>query len=622
MKEYKLEIDPRILELLGPSLYSNIYYVLAELIANAYDADAQNVWIIASDDEIRVEDDGRGMSYSNGEVAQYLNVAGPSRTSEKDAVTSRGRRRMGRKGVGKLAALSVSADVEVLTVSQGERSGFILSREPNEGELLAPIPDDAIIFEYVDDHGSAIVMKSPQYQLHKTQSVVRRNISKMFPLVSKEFRIHIVRDGVFDTLDGFDDTVMRDLSTLITLGDDYRRLAGLVPNPYPAERDKLVSSREAVTRPVTVANKSGVEREYTLEIKGWIGTYKSTTNRKSTLTDFPDNFISLFANGKLGEFNILPLVGQNKLSEVYVVGQLHVDLFELTELPDMALSNRQGYKSDDPRYQELLMYVRKELLADSRRRRDLFGQLTKSQKAESKIARQRQDEAEFRVAVDEFRRDVSRSTAETISTTATLTTAASIEEALDRSINRHVGHLGIKSKIDAQKKKILISHTSADSDFADIIFDMLIFNGAVPDDILYSSSANSVCRIPNGVPIYEYLRDFFVDSYSTQKLTVLFATSDKMAASWGAVSEVGASWITQMHHEVFNLSPFTPIKPLNADAVWQTTHYDDDTDAFSMDAINMDVFCVKIEDVCALHGYAVRSRTDNMAHLKRLIESR
>ena len=47
-KEYKLNIDPRILELLGPSLYTNIYYVLAELIANAYDADAHNVYIIAN----------------------------------------------------------------------------------------------------------------------------------------------------------------------------------------------------------------------------------------------------------------------------------------------------------------------------------------------------------------------------------------------------------------------------------------------------------------------------------------------------------------------------------------------------------------------------------------------
>ena len=32
-KTYKMTIDPSILELLGPSLYTNIYYVLAELIA-------------------------------------------------------------------------------------------------------------------------------------------------------------------------------------------------------------------------------------------------------------------------------------------------------------------------------------------------------------------------------------------------------------------------------------------------------------------------------------------------------------------------------------------------------------------------------------------------------------
>ncbi len=44
-KEYRLNIDPRILELLGPSLYTNIYYIIAELIANAYDADAHNVYI-------------------------------------------------------------------------------------------------------------------------------------------------------------------------------------------------------------------------------------------------------------------------------------------------------------------------------------------------------------------------------------------------------------------------------------------------------------------------------------------------------------------------------------------------------------------------------------------------
>ena len=53
-RRYELDIDVRILELLGPNLYTNIYYVLAELIANAYDADAHNVYIIEKENKIIV----------------------------------------------------------------------------------------------------------------------------------------------------------------------------------------------------------------------------------------------------------------------------------------------------------------------------------------------------------------------------------------------------------------------------------------------------------------------------------------------------------------------------------------------------------------------------------------
>ena len=105
----------------------------------------------------------------------------------------------------------------------------------------------------------------------------------------------------------------------------------------------------------------------------------------------------------MGEFNILPVVGQNKLNEVYVVGQLHVDIFELTELPDMALSNRQGYKTDDPRYQAVLDYVRKTLLPDILKMRDLFVSLGK-RKRRKKLEQQRQNEASFKKSVDTFRK--------------------------------------------------------------------------------------------------------------------------------------------------------------------------------------------------------------------------
>lgn len=100
-KKYELKIDPRILELLGPNLYTNVYYVLAELIANAYDADAHNVYIIANINDITIEDDGHGMSYERGDIEKFLNVAAVSRTNDKDSETeSLHRMKMGRKGVG------------------------------------------------------------------------------------------------------------------------------------------------------------------------------------------------------------------------------------------------------------------------------------------------------------------------------------------------------------------------------------------------------------------------------------------------------------------------------------------------------------------------------------------
>lgn len=86
---------------------------MAELIANAYDADAKNVYIIEKNNEIIVEDDENGMSYKNGDITKYLEIARISISSNEEATTALNRHKMGRKGVGKLAALSVSGASKV-----------------------------------------------------------------------------------------------------------------------------------------------------------------------------------------------------------------------------------------------------------------------------------------------------------------------------------------------------------------------------------------------------------------------------------------------------------------------------------------------------------------------------
>lgn len=623
MKRYRLNVDPRILELLGPNLYTNIYYVLAELIANAYDADAKNVYVISNKDDIRVEDDGHGMSYEAGDIAKYLNVAGVSRTTETESLTkSRTRRKMGRKGVGKLAALSVSENVDVLTIVDGEKSGFVLTRHPENGHDLKAIPDDQIVFERIADHGSAIIMRNPQYRLHKTLDAVKRNLLKIFPLIDANFRIHVIRGKEEVTIEDFDRSIMGELCALVTLGDKFKPLCDLVPDSHPDRRADLVAGQATKAVPITMKANDGKEHEYWLEVLGWIGAYKSTRGRKAELTDFPDNFVSLFANEKMGEFNILPVVGQNKLNEVYVVGQLHVDLFELTELPDMALSNRQGYKSDDPRYEAVREYVRGELLADILKRRETYTDIVNADKKKQKEEAQRSDEARLRAAVDAFRRKASEQAATALAKLGVDVSREAMEDAISKSINDNSPDLGLKATVDSQKKKILISQTYPDKAFADIIYQMLVFNDVPSDDILYTNCDDEVCRVPEGRGVYDYLREFFVESYSTQKIFVLFVTSENTKVSWGAVTEVGASWITKIDHKIFNIHPFRPEHPLNDEMQWQSTNRDKSGGDLWMIRLNADIFCQKIEAVCDALDYRKRSRAQNLAHLGTLVSIR
>lgn len=633
-KVYKIEIDPRILELLGPSLYTNIYYVLAELIANAYDADAKNVYIIEKDNEIIVEDDGKGMSYKNGDIDKYLEIARISRNSNEEALTAMKRHKMGRKGVGKLAALSVSDDVYIRTVTQSEKSGFVLSRHVSDNKELKPIPEKDIVFEKIKTQGTSIVMANPQYKLHSTPAAIRRNLIKIFPIIDKDFQIHIIKGRIKETIDSVENDLATQLSNLIVLGEYYKFMQSSF---QPIRQERLVdlcSIKEEKVIKIEMINNFGEKKRYDLTIFGWIGTYRTTRNRRAEISDFPDNYISLYANGKMGEFNILPLVGKNKMTEVYVVGQLHINLFELTELPDMALSNRQGYKSDDLRYQKVLEYVRDELLPSVLKMRDVYSDIKNHEKKEQELKEEKDAEEELKKAVKLMSQKTSKDAAEKIVTKLEDEQSLDkeeVEEIVRESISSHSTELGIKSQVDKNKKKILISHTQADKDLADVLYNMLKFNNVPSNDILYTNSDDEDARIPEEPSgksgIYDYLRDFFVNSISDKKPYVFFVTSAKMRKSWGAITEVGACWITQSDHKIFNLfdksapegeKKFTPSHPLDTESAWQECTRNEQNE-ICLTKLEWDTFVTKIMKVCEHLGYNIKTKDENKRYLGKLV---
>lgn len=624
-KKYRISIDPRILELLGPSLYTNIYFILAELIANAYDANASNVYIVQEKGRLTVEDDGSGMSYEEGDIGKYLDVAKETRTSEEDDFVkgSNGRRKkMGRKGVGKLAALSVSDEVEIKTVKNGERSGFVLSRQVSEDKLLKPIPDDEVSFLKVSECGTSVVMKSPQYALHKTLGAIRNNLLKIFPFVDEGFKIHVEVGGKTSTIDSFEKDLIKGLGGLITLGEDYEFLSKYFDSQIgkgEKYNNELLKKLPSHKKNLVLKCKDGEEDSFELEIKGWIGVYRSTKGRKSNPEDFPDNFISLLSNKKLGEYNILPLVGKNAMTEVYVVGQLHVDLFEETSLPDMALSNRQGYKTDDRRYQEVIKYVRDELLPKVVSLRVKYASFVKQKKDFESNEKDREREIEFRAQIDRFKDSASSYAASGLFKKLQNEGAneEEIRNVIRKAINTRLPDMGIKRTLDKRKKKLLISHSWKDKPVCDFIFELLVYNGVKAEDIIYTSSDNPSSIIPRKTPIFEYLREFFVESYSTEKIYVVYVTSESMAKSWAAVSEVGAGWITKSEHDIFNINSFSPKKPLDVEVAWANVESDSESGiTLSLHEANRVV--EKIEGITEAIGYQSKSRELIMQEVERI----
>lgn len=113
--EYRMSISLNVLNHLGLHLYSNTPAVLAEVIANAWDADAStvNVNFDLNEKTITVTDDGHGMDL--GDVNKKYLYVGFEKRTECQGLTPGGRTPMGRKGIGKLSLFSIANKFEVFS---------------------------------------------------------------------------------------------------------------------------------------------------------------------------------------------------------------------------------------------------------------------------------------------------------------------------------------------------------------------------------------------------------------------------------------------------------------------------------------------------------------------------
>jgi hypothetical protein len=125
------QVDPRLAALLGEG-YRTTEAALKELVDNAWDADAQRVWITLptaplAAGAIVVRDDGCGMTPKEVEH-EYLNIASDRRSRKGQLTPIYKRKVKGRKGIGKFAGLAAADHMRIETTARARTTGVTLDK--------------------------------------------------------------------------------------------------------------------------------------------------------------------------------------------------------------------------------------------------------------------------------------------------------------------------------------------------------------------------------------------------------------------------------------------------------------------------------------------------------------
>lgn len=191
--EYRLEFDPKTIEHLGVKMYSTLPPALAELISNAYDADASQVKISFHENEgkpesIIVKDNGCGMS--SEDIRSKFLVIGRNRRELGDEPTPKYHRLpTGKKGLGKLALFGLANRITVDTVKANKRSSFVLdwNKLMSSGRVYKPHSEIQDMDTSLDN-GTSITLKELKRKSAFDLESIADTLSRMF-IVDSTFQI-------------------------------------------------------------------------------------------------------------------------------------------------------------------------------------------------------------------------------------------------------------------------------------------------------------------------------------------------------------------------------------------------------------------------------------------------
>jgi hypothetical protein len=182
-----VRVDKSHLVTIGERLYAESVELIRELVNNAYDADATEVHVLITDDEVRVQDNGLGMDLEG--LREYFTIGTSDKLLHPRSLRF-GRPRIGQFGIGKFATLSACERFTVCTQRGGFAAEVVFDKQ--EWERAGDRWDLPLRFLTPDPaRGDGTSVTLSQLRRRFEPSEVERRLVESVPLKAPEFAVFL-----------------------------------------------------------------------------------------------------------------------------------------------------------------------------------------------------------------------------------------------------------------------------------------------------------------------------------------------------------------------------------------------------------------------------------------------
>lgn len=371
------------LKLLGKNLYNNPLMAISELVANGIDAKATEIYVYIdlTDKEhanIEIIDNGSGMSYDD--LAEKYVWIGRNKRSDELLTAESKESVMGRKGIGKLAALFLTDKYYIfsrkyneqnenrwmLNVAAYRNSDFPkLDRLKYDKQLI----NDVIWQQF--EHGTAIKLENVDLRRTGTQRIegLKRTFSDYYLLDALNSNIwvavktqgnqsvtfeKVTKNIAFKNFYSIFNNSEKNIESLLSEEIAFKWLSTfphIANEMHPTiclNKDNFITSGEDYFHD---ENGELVKKKYTLV--GWIGIH-STIEQKNALDKnflrnniYQPNRLRLYVRKKLAVSNYFDMRRSTQTMADYIEGEISFDILDDDDLPDIATSSRQDFLEDE-----------------------------------------------------------------------------------------------------------------------------------------------------------------------------------------------------------------------------------------------------------------------------------